>query len=202
LRVLQEREVMPLGGTEPVGIDVRFCAATHRNLEEMVTRKEFREDLYARICGMTVHLPPLRERREDLGILIASLLQKLARKEASCLVFHRKAARAIFRYRWPLNIREIEKSLETAVSLTRGQEIRLEHLPDPVRAALEAAGRAKAAVQTLRRAGSDDSLRTELVRLLSEHRGNLSAVARSMSSHRMQIRRWLKRFGIEVQQYR
>ncbi len=202
LRVLQEREVMPLGGTEPVGIDVRFCAATHRNLEELITRKEFREDLYARICGMTLHLPPVRERREDLGILIASLLQRLAPKEASSLVFHRKAARAIFRYRWPLNVREIEKSLETAVSLARGQEIRLEHLPDPVRAALEAAGHAKADAQTGRRSGSDDSLRTELLRLLSEHRGNLSAVARSMSSHRMQIRRWLKRFGIEVQQYR
>ncbi len=202
LRVLQEREVTPLGGTEPVAIDVRFCAATHRNLEDMVARKDFREDLYSRICGMTLHLPPVRERREDLGILIASLLQRLAPKEASSLVFHRKAARAIFHYRWPLNIREIEKSLETAVSLARGQEIRLEHLPEPVRAALESAGRANVDVPTGRRSGSDDSLRTELLRLLSEHRGNLSAVARSMSSHRMQIRRWLKRFGIEVQQYR
>ncbi len=88
------------------------------------------------------------------------------------------------------------------MSLARGPEIRLEHLPEPVRAALETAGRAKADVQTGRRSGSDDSLRAELLRLLSEHRGNLSAVARSMSSHRMQIRRWLKRFGIEVQQYR
>jgi DNA-binding NtrC family response regulator len=202
LRVLQEREVMPLGGTEPVGIDVRFCAATHRNLEELVSRKEFREDLYARICGMTVHLPQLRERREDLGILIASLLQRVAPKEASSLVFHRKAARAIFRYPWPLNIREIEKALETAVSLARGQEIRLEHLPEPVRATLPATERDKPDLQIRRRSGSDETLRAELIRLLSEHHGNLSAVARSMSSHRMQIRRWLKRFGIEVQQYR
>lgn len=201
LRVLQEREVTPLGGTEPVGVDVRFCAATHRDLEQLVGRREFREDLYARICGMTLHLPPLRERREDLGILIGSLLQRLAPKQAASLVFHRKAARAIFRYRWPLNVRELEKSLETAVALSAGGEIRLEHLPEPVGAALEASSCAKIGVQTGSRF-SDERLRNELLRLLSEHRGNLSAVARSMSSHRMQIRRWLQRFGIDVQQYR
>ena len=202
LRVLQEREVVPLGETQPIGIDVRFCAATHRDLEDLVASKQFREDLYARVSGMTVHLPALRQRREDLGILVGALLRRLAPKQAESLMFHRRVARAIFDYRWPLNIRELEKALEMAVTLSRDNEIRLEHLPQSLRSrdapligndALQAPAHTRL---------SEDRLRSELLRLLEAHRGNLSAVARSMSSHRMQIRRWLKRFDIDVQQYR
>lgn len=201
LRVLQEREVVPLGETQPIGIDVRFCAATHRDLEGLIASKQFREDLYARVSGMTVHLPALRDRREDLGILVGALLRRLAPKQAESLVFHRKVARAIFEYRWPLNIRELEKVLEAAISLARDQEIRLDHLPQSLRSP-DAAPISRDAQPLATARLSDDSLRTELVRLLEAHRGNLSAVARSMSSHRMQIRRWLKRFGIDVWQYR
>lgn len=193
LRVLQERQVVPLGGSRPVQLDVRFCAATHRELEALRAVKQFREDLLARISGITVRLPPLRERREDLGLLIASLLERLAADKAGGVSFKRKAALAMLRYAWPLNVRELEKSLESAVVLARGDPIDLQHLPQAVRAVM-AANSDPGAHQQLRR--------EKLLALLEEHRGNVSAIARSLAKDRVQIRRWLKQFGLEAKSFR
>ena len=193
LRVLQERQVVPLGGTRPVQLDIRFCAATHRELEALRTAKQFREDLLARISGITVRLPPLRERREDLGLLIASLLARVAGRQAEGVSFKRKAAVALLRYSWPLNVRELEKSLESAVVLARGEPIDVQHLPEPIRAA--------AGMRTDSR-GDKQVRREKLVALLEVHRGNVSAVARALGKDRVQIRRWLKHFELEAKTFR
>ncbi len=199
LRLLQEREVQPLGETKPVNIDVRFCAATHRNLEQMVTGKEFREDLFARICGTTVELPPLRQRREDIGLLVAAMLQRLASKEAPRFTLHRKVARAFLQYRWPLNIRELEKCLETAILQVGSGPIRIDHLPVGLQRALDAPARVETAEPSLPLRAEEQ--RKELVRLLQQHRGNVSAVSRLVGVHRMQIRRWINHYRIHREEY-
>src|SRR5262249_17295513 len=128
LRVLQEREVVPVGASAPVRVDFRVVAATHRDLAAMIGRGEFREDLYARLAGFTIRLPPLRERRQDLGLLIAALLERLAGADADRVRFEAAAARALFARGWPRNVRQLEKCLGSALALAHGETIRAAHV--------------------------------------------------------------------------
>ena len=111
LRVLQEREVLPVGDTAPVPVDVRIITATHRDLELHVEDGTFREDLFARLTGAAIALPPLAERPEDLGMLVADVLSHIGARPLS-----RSAARALFAYDWPRNIRELHRVIEATVA--------------------------------------------------------------------------------------
>jgi sigma-54 dependent transcriptional regulator, acetoin dehydrogenase operon transcriptional activator AcoR len=192
LRVLQEREVLPVGATRPFAVDVRFAAATHRDLEQMARTGAFRGDLLARIAGYTVRLPPLRERREDLGVLIASLLERIAGPRTPLVRFTTPAARALFRYDWPLNVRELEKCLEAAVALAGQGPIDLPHLPASVRAT--ATPQKREGEPTL--SEDHEKHKNELLALLRAHDFNVSAVARATGKARMQIQRWMRRYHI------
>ncbi|WP_437896381.1 sigma 54-interacting transcriptional regulator [Sorangium sp. So ce124] len=191
LRTLQEREVRPIGGTRSMAVDLRVIAATHRSLERMVAEGAFRGDLWNRLAGHKVELPPLRARREDLGLLTGALLARFPPEHAARIRIHPRAARAMLHHDWPGNVRELEKCLETAVVLA-GEEglVGLEHLPPAVQRALEGSG------------AEDAARREELVRLLGVHKGNISAVASEMGKARMQIQRWLKRYGIDAERFR
>jgi transcriptional regulator with AAA-type ATPase domain len=208
LRALQERQVTPVGTTRPIPVDLRVCVATHRDLEAMVERESFRADLFARLSGFTLLLPPLRERREDLGLLIGTLLERTA-PQATALRFAPEAMRALLSYPWPLNVRELEKALARAVTVCDGDVVRLEHLPPTVRSAMPRAPRSDAAAAGAVGDGSAaepqvDAVarREQLVALLAEHAGNISAIARIMKTSRVQIRRWLKRYQLDLDSYR
>jgi hypothetical protein len=129
LRVLQEAEVLPLGAARPVKVDVRVLAATQRNLDALAEEQHFRSDLLARLSGVTLELPPLRERREDLGLLIRALLRRQLGDAAGRIRFTCEAARALFLHRWPLNVRELENALQAAVVFAGSEPIGLRHLP-------------------------------------------------------------------------
>ncbi|MCT4533892.1 sigma-54 dependent transcriptional regulator [Halodesulfovibrio sp.] len=130
LRALQERVVEPLGAVKPVEVDVRIIAATNRNLRESVARGEFREDLYFRLNVLEIISPPLRERLEDLPLLVSRLLDKLGRK-------NRKSVRGVSpdfmqkltMHPWPGNVRELENVLERALILSRSEILNVESLP-------------------------------------------------------------------------
>jgi transcriptional regulator with PAS, ATPase and Fis domain len=191
LRVLQEREVTPLGATRPIKVNLRLVAATHRDLGALVKKGEFRSDLLARISGMTLKLPPLRERREDLGLLVRALLPRLAPERAGDIALGDAAARALFEHGWPLNVRELEKCLGAAVVLAGDGAIEPEHL-------------ALAPVDDTAPPPADpgEGRQEELLRLLREHRGNVSEVARLMGRSRMQVHRWIKQWDIKVHDFR
>ncbi|MGQ0815123.1 MAG: sigma-54-dependent transcriptional regulator [Gemmatimonadota bacterium] len=131
LRALQEREVVPVGATEPVTIDVRVIAATNRDLEHEIRRGAFRSDLYYRLNVITLHLPPLRERRDDVQLLAEYFLQRmqLENGDARGLRLSEDALQAFERYDWPGNVRELENALERAAILTHDGLITLELLP-------------------------------------------------------------------------
>ena len=130
LRVLQEREFERVGSSRPIKVDVRLLAATHRNLEALVREGRFREDLYYRINVVTIMLPPLRERREDLPPLIEHFLRVFAGKNGKTVRgLTREAREALLRYDYPGNIRELENLMERAVVLTRDDVIGVEDLP-------------------------------------------------------------------------
>ena len=133
LRVLQEREVIPVGGTEAIPVDVRLVAATNRDLEEEVRGGRFRTDLYYRLNVIAIHLPPLRVRRDDIQLLAEAFLRRMAaeRKEEPKTLAP-EALDAVLVYDWPGNVRELENALERAATLSPGPEIGPAALPPRV----------------------------------------------------------------------
>ncbi|HET7787436.1 MAG TPA: sigma 54-interacting transcriptional regulator [Myxococcales bacterium] len=189
LRVLEQEEVLAVGAPRPVKVDLRVVSATNRDLETMVAQQQFRADLLARLAGYVFGVPPLRERREDFSLIVAALLAKIGSPSPS---FTTDAARALLRYRWPLNVRELEKCLASAVALARGEPIDLTHLPPAVRECP-----APAAAPTV-----DERQRDELIAQLRAHDGNVTAVARAMGKARTQVQRWLRRFGLDAASFK
>ncbi len=130
LRVLQEREIERVGSSRPIAVNVRLLVATHRNLEALVREGRFRDDLYYRINVVTVALPPLRERREDLPLFIDHFLRTFAAKNGKTIRgLSREARETLLRYDYPGNVRELENLIERAVVLTRDEVVGLADLP-------------------------------------------------------------------------
>jgi MoxR-like ATPase len=202
LRVLQEREVMPVGGVRPIPVDLRLVAATNRDLPGMIDAGRFRADLYARVTGFHMELPPLRERREDLGLIVGALLLRLAPDRVAKLTFEVAAARALLRHAWPLNIRELEQALSAAIVLAKERPIKLEDLPPLVRRAASPGRAAVLAPEDALMQPDEAHRRAALVQLLAEHQGSVSAVARALGKDRKQIQRWIKRYAIDPDGFR
>ena len=143
LRVLQERTIRPVGGTQETAIDVRVIAATNKELGEMVAAGSFREDLYYRVSVIPLNVVPLRERREDVDLLADYFLKKYAAAaRKSILRISQEAMRLLRSYEWPGNVRQLENTIERAVALEMSAELRVEmELERPrVRAMAAAAG--------------------------------------------------------------
>ena len=133
LRVLQQRKVTRIGGTEPVDLDVRVIAATNKNLEQMTHEGEFREDLYYRLNVVSIRIPPVRERKADILPLINHFLMVINHKYHTHKAIFSDTIDAFERYSWPGNVRELENLLENLVIATPGDIIRLENLPEKLR---------------------------------------------------------------------
>jgi DNA-binding NtrC family response regulator len=193
LRVLQEKELTPLGSDRAVPVDLRVVTATHQDLDEAVAAGRFRADLRARLLGFRVELPPLRDRPEDLSLLVPELLRRASAPDAAgatpALLTDTLAA--LYAYDWPLNIRELERALATAVAVARDR-IELSHLPSALRTMLGD----EQEVDEAALSPHDRELRGRLAEAIARHRGVLADVARELGKDRTQIRRWMKRFGL------
>jgi DNA-binding NtrC family response regulator len=203
LRVMQSGEVTPLGSSHAVHTDVRIVAATHRDVKDLMDTGVFRSDLYARLAGFVNQLPPLRDRREDLGLLIGTLLARHA-PNADELRIRPEAARALFAYHWPLNVRELEQCLAAAVVLADDGVIALEHLPDALRKPGQPL-RSKTPSPTRPPESLDDeeqAIHAALVESLTETKGNVTETAKRMGKARQQIQRWMRRFGVTPEGFR
>jgi transcriptional regulator with PAS, ATPase and Fis domain len=194
LRVLQEREVTAVGSTRAVSVDLRVVSATHAPLLQRVAEGHFREDLFARLSGLTFRAPPLRERIEDLGLIIGQLLPELERHAAGSLTLQPEAARVLLRYSWPRNIRELQQRLAAAAVLSTSRCIELSHLSELGVGSVGSAGTADV--------GSEPDLERELREQFAAHRGNVTQVARAMGKARVQVQRWMKRFNIDASKFR
>jgi two-component system response regulator PilR (NtrC family) len=141
LRVLQERCVRPVGGTNEIAIDVRVIAATNRDLDKQVAENTFREDLYYRLSVIPVQVPPLRERREDIPLLVNHFLKKYAPAAGkSILRVNTQSLDALCGYDWPGNVRQLENTIERAVALEMGEELRADLPAERPKARAAAAG--------------------------------------------------------------
>jgi transcriptional regulator with GAF, ATPase, and Fis domain len=202
LRVLQAREVVPLGSTVPEPVDLRVVCATHRDLSRLQREGKFREDLYARLNEYKLTLPPLYERKEDIFVLMNGFLARHGRPELRATF---PFMTALVHYDWPYNVRELEACIKRAMALADGPVLLPEYLPDAVTEAMADYGKPTRPAEsgTLRpppAQGAPDE--AELRRLLQQHGGNVAAVGRELGKARMQVHRWMDRYGIEVEDYR
>ncbi|MAB79108.1 MAG: hypothetical protein CMJ89_07115 [Planctomycetes bacterium] len=200
LRVLQEGEVRPLGSDRAVKVDVRLLAASHRDLEELVKKSEFREDLFYRINVLTLRIPPLRERRDDIPLLAKTLLARAAR-ETGRAVAHlpHEVLAALAVHSWPGNVRELENEMRRVVLLAEGN-VQLDHLSPTVlegesAASLEGGETMPLVMGDLRHA-VEQFERRAIGGALKRAAGNKSRAAKELGISRFALQRKLDKFGM------
>jgi two-component system NtrC family response regulator len=215
LRFLQDRMIERIGGRQPIKVDVRIMAATNRDLGAMIAERTFREDLFYRINTISIDLPPLRERGEDILLLAMHFLNRYNREYAKNLRgFGDAAQRALYRYPWPGNVRELENRVKRAVIMAPGKVIRPEDMDlppadappdDPAAGASRpgdtASGSAAPGARTLREA-RDEVERTFVTRALLASAGNVSAAAQELGVSRPTLHDLMKKHGIDPDTFR
>jgi len=200
LRVLSEREVLPLGADKPVPIELTVISATHRNLRKQVADGLFREDLYYRLCGATFGLPPLRE-REDKEYLIDRLLREEADQVGGDASIDDTAMAALLRYSWPGNVRELRNALRFALAVA-DEEIVVDDFPPEIRlgqSAISAVSNAPSSPTDAAATGQEPEAGDPAERLqacLRRNKWNITAVSAELGICRTSVYRQMKRFGI------
>jgi two-component system response regulator HupR/HoxA len=199
LRVLQEGQVRPVGGSQVRKVDVRLIVATNRNLEEEVKKGNFREDLFYRVHVFPITLPPLRERREDIPLLAFHFLEKFSKKmQRSVPQLTRKALDALSGYDWPGNVRELQNEIERAITLL-GKEKRIteEHLSEKITASSEECIQIQDTSGTLQEVTERIEQRM-VVESLKKAGGNRSKAARMLGLTRQGLLNKIARYNIEL----
>jgi DNA-binding NtrC family response regulator len=202
LRVLQEKEVRPVGSNERVKVDVRVVAATNRELEEAYRAGTFRKDLYFRLNVVTVHLPALRERRSDIPRLVNFFLNRYSPNQT--MEVSKAALQCLLQYDWPGNVRELENCIERAVALGNHALIDVSDLPPAIRSAPPSA----AALETAHTASPEVHLETQstdleemeratILRVFEEVNGDKALAGKKLGISRATLYRKLKRYGIQ-----
>jgi PAS domain S-box-containing protein len=193
LRVIQEKTFEPLGGVKQVSADVRFVAATNRDLEEMVRKGEFRQDLFYRLNVVRIDIPPLRERPEDIPLLANHFIrQQNAMKGKSIRGLSESVHQILLSHPFPGNVREMENIIEYAFILCAGEMIEPEHLPEYLNASSKQTEYAECGLGNPG-SGMQDRKYTAVIAALEKHGGNKSAAARDLGVSRDTVRRILKR---------
>ncbi len=197
LRVIQEREVVPVGAVRAERVDVRVVAATHRDLAEEIRVGRFREDLYYRLNVFRVDVPPLRERASDIPLLVEAALGRLRERSPRSsppAAFSPLAMRLMRSHAWPGNVRELFSVVESAVIRAGGPRIEAQHLPAPIR---DPEGRgATPGMEERYKAGDPESEREAIVAALTEAEGSRSRAADLLGMSRTTLWRRMKEFGL------
>ncbi|MBR1402688.1 MAG: sigma-54-dependent Fis family transcriptional regulator [Treponema sp.] len=196
LRVLQEKKFERVGGESPIEVDVRVIAATNRNLEEEVKAGRFREDLYFRLNGIHIEVPPLRERKDDLPLLLNSFLERYTEENGKKITgFDNQSRAAIYKYDWPGNIRELQHCVESSVVMASGEEITLEDLPPSVSRASSVESISVPVGITL-----DEAEKIIIQETLAANKGNKSKTADILGIGRKTLHRKLAEYGMESEE--
>jgi len=188
LRALEEKKITRVGGNEEIDVDVRVIAATNRNLKTLVEQGKFREDLYYRLNVVTIDLPPLMDRREDILPLAEHFLKKYAEENKNRIKnFSPEVIEFMLNYPWPGNVRELENMIERGVILSKNNAITLAELPQDIIHPTPAEGKTIEAV-----------MRNHIINVLEETKGNISKAARILGVRRMTLYNKLKKYNYSV----
>jgi two-component system, NtrC family, response regulator HydG len=194
LRVLEEKEIERVGEHTPIKVDVRIISATHRNLEDLVSKGEFREDLFFRINVFPILCPALRERSEDIPAIVQSFIRQNSSKTGKKILgVTPEAMNKMVQYHWPGNVRELRNAVEYAFVLCPSGGIDGRHLPPKILGAEPQCPPPAALAQN-----SDERLKRELIQVLRQTEGNQSEAARVLGVSRITIWKRIKKFGIDL----
>jgi DNA-binding NtrC family response regulator len=193
LRVIQEKELFRLGGTQPIHVDVRFIAATNKDIREEVKKQKFREDLYYRLNVVNLEIPPLRERKDDIPLLVAYFLKKyssIMKKEV--FKVSEDALNLLINYDYPGNVRELENIVERAVVLCNSSQLEIEHLPDDLKELkIQVFAKKEGKFMTL------EELEREYIKWVLKEAGNKTIAAQILGIDRVSLWRKIKNYGLE-----
>ena len=193
LRVLQERQVRRLGSNTYMPVDVRILAATNADIGERIRAKQFREDLYYRLSVMTIHLPALEERREDIPLLVRHFLTGFNERNARQVTLNEEATGLLMRMAWPGNVRELENLIERAAILSTTGEISAEDIEQASGAGALSGAKVEEPATTLK-----EVERQQIMRALREAQGNRSLAARKLGIERKTLYKKARRLGIDL----
>src|SRR5208282_532864 len=189
LRALQEREVKPVGSTDRISITTRVIAATNRDLESAVRQGQFRQDLYFRLNVVQIKIPPLRERKSDIPILVNAFLEKFADSSGGVRAISEEAMARLLAYDWPGNVRELENAVERAVALGTGPLLHVGDLPSNLQY-----GSGERMPQSDELVPLDELERRAILRALRESSGDKLAAARLLGIGKTTLYRKLKQY--------
>jgi len=192
LRALQEREIKPVGSTERKHINVRIIAATNRDLEDAIRKGAFRQDLYFRLNVVQIKLPPLRDRKSDIPLLVTAFLEKFSDQQGTSRTISEDAMRRLIAYDWPGNVRELENAIERAVALGSGPILHVADLPSNLQYSVSERVPEKDELMPL-----DELERRAILRTLRETGGDKLAAARMLGIGKTTLYRKLKQYNME-----
>ena len=192
LRVLEEKKFERVGGEETIEVDVRLIAATNRDLKVAIANGSFREDLYYRLNVVNIHIPPLRDRKEDIPLLVAAFLKEFSQENGKQIEgIDPKARLALYNYSWPGNVRQLRNSVESAVVLSKGSTLTLEDFPPNIR------GETGADSLRLSLGTSLAEMEKEVIRsTLAREGGNKSRTAEILGIGRKTLHRKIEEYGL------
>jgi DNA-binding NtrC family response regulator len=211
LRAIEGHHFMRVGGTEEIDVDVRLIAASNRDLKAAVATGEFREDLFYRLNVVTIKLPPLRERKDDIPLLVSHFVEKHKKEvKEKPLEISEKALQALMTYSWPGNVRELENSILRAMLLSRSDRIQIEDLPPEVRGEggepahpIPRDGQElKRMKWQLRRKAEDELERVFLKEALKRNKGNISKTALDVRMDRRQLQNLIRKHRVVAKEFR
>ena len=195
LRVLETKEFEHVGDQRPISVDVRFITATNKNLEELIALKKFRQDFYFRINVIPIHLPPLRDRSEDIPLLVSTFIQRLQSKTGKEITgLTARAMDKFMEYGWPGNVRELMSGLEYAFVIAEKGLIDLDHLPPKI-----SQQHSKTTAETFLPDPVDGDKKAALIDALRRSKGNQSQAARILGVTRVTVWNRMKKYGIDLQ---
>jgi len=198
LRLLETKQFVRIGGNRPVNVDVRVIAATNRHLPDMVSKGLFREDLFFRINIVPINIPPLREREEDIPLLVSSFMDELcAHTNKKITGLHREVLDGFMQYNWPGNVRELKSALEYAFLVCESRLIDTNHLPPQFQHTKSPGADIPSATKQL--SSLDDSTeKRELIEALRKTAGNQTQASKILGVHRMTVWNRMRKYGISL----
>lgn len=188
LRALEEKKITRIGSNEEIGVNVRIIAATNKKLRTLIEQEKFREDLYYRLNVLTIDLPPLRSRREDILPLAEHFLKKYAKEnDRTVRNFSAEVVEFMLNYDWPGNVRELENMIERGVVLSKDKAITLAEFPQELTNPAQSKGKTLEALE-----------RNHILKVLEDTGGNIARTAKMLGIHRMTLYNKLKKYDIDV----
>jgi PAS domain S-box-containing protein len=198
LRALQDHEIMRVGGLKPIPVDARIVAATNKNLEEMVKAGSFREDLYYRLNVVSIEIPPLRERKEDIPLLVLHLLEKINKKYQLNKRVNSEVIDNFMTYSWPGNIRELENVIERVLVMTEKDEIQARHLPAGLRDQLFSGGEKVVLNENISFKRAIEQAERQLLEQALKKHGSTRKVAKALKINQSTVVRKIKKFNLSA----